>query len=42
MYNVVEDEIFDARVALWGDTYVYTYRHGNEVEESDPERFGQE
>ena len=42
MYNVVEDELVDACVASWRETHVYTDRHGNEVEESDPERFGQE
>ena len=42
MYNVVDDELVDACVESWRETPVYTDRHGNKVEESDPERFGWE
>ena len=42
MYNVVEDKIVDACVASWRETSMYTDRHRNEFEESDPERFGRD
>ena len=42
MYNVVKDELVHACVGSLREKPVYTDRHGNEVEEIDPERFGRE